>query len=119
MNIFIEFGELGLAGELLVHGVAAGGAAEMGQAGAGDVAVRRIGVADRGQQTPIGIGSGKIDGLAQAVAAHGVGQALAGGRRLHGQVVDAGGIRHEPGLGAFDQRRPVGVPPGSRSVPVS
>jgi hypothetical protein len=37
-----------------VHGVAGVGAAQVGQAGAGDVAVGRIRVVDRGQQAALG-----------------------------------------------------------------
>ena len=41
---------LAVGGELLVHGIAGRGRAEMGEAGAGEVQMRRVGMADRRDQ---------------------------------------------------------------------
>jgi len=55
-------------GELLVHGIARRGGAEMGKAGAREMKVRGVGVIDRRDQPALAVGSVEVDGLAEPLA---------------------------------------------------
>ncbi len=59
---------LAVGAELLVHGIARRRRAEMRQAGAGQMQVRRVGMIDRRNQPALPVGGLQIDSLAEAFA---------------------------------------------------
>jgi hypothetical protein len=79
----------GRLGRLLVHRIARCGRTEMRQAGTRQMQVRWIGVGDRRQHPPFGIGLFEIDRLGQTLGVDDLLEALATIRRFHRQCIDA------------------------------
>ena len=101
-NIFMESVRFSSpsAAELLVHGIAGRGRAEMGQPGAGEVEMRRIGMADRRRQPPLRVGGGEVDRFAETLRSSSTVEARAGARGLQRQRIDAAGAVDQPGAAA-------------------
>ena len=89
-----------------MHLVAALGRAEMGEAGAGDVDMRGIGVVDRRQDPLLLHRGGEIDRLADAAIGDELAQRRAGLDRLAGEFERGARALHEPAFAARgdDQR---------------
>ncbi len=84
----------------------------MGQAGAGEVQMRGVGMVDRRDQPALAVGGVEIDGLAETLALDQRGEAAAAARRLQRERVDAFRAVHDPrgAVGArhhLDHVRPV------------
>ena len=73
---------------LLVHAVAGRGRTQMGEARAGQMQMRRIGMGDRRQETAFGIGLFEIDGIAQTMGGNDIGKALAAIGGFHGKRIN-------------------------------
>ena len=65
-----------LLGQILVHGIARRRRAQMGEAGAGQVKIGRIGMANRRQEIARGIGAFEIEAIAKAMFADHIGERL-------------------------------------------
>ncbi|MNM98952.1 hypothetical protein D3C81_1114990 [compost metagenome] len=91
----------GAFGLLLVHLVAGGGAAQVGQAGTGHQAVGRVLVVQRWQYAAFGQQGQVVMALAQPGGLHFAGQVTASGYGLQGQLTGAGGAQYFKGVLAF------------------
>ena len=68
----------------------------MGEAGAGQMQMRSVGMVDRRDQPALAVGGVEIDGLAETLALDQRGKAAAAAGRLQRQRVDALGAVHDP-----------------------
>jgi hypothetical protein len=100
LNIFIG----GFRG-FLVHGIAGGSRAEMGQARAGQMQMRRIRMGDRRKKCLRIAHRFKIDNIAKTMGLDHRDQRSTRLGRFHGQRIDAGGIVDDAGLAADLARR--------------
>ena len=84
----------------------------MGEAGAGEMQMRSVGMVDRRDQPALAVGGVEVDGLAETLALDQRGQAAAAAGGFQGKRVDAFRAVHDPrgAVGArdhLDHVRPV------------